>query len=268
MGMLKRLDPLGEEYFYQFIEEARPVTVKKYKGLMWTLLYCSVLFEVCSLVGISTSPSAASHMQAINYVVLAIIAGYGLILLVATVSRILDRGYVLRIWLQLVGIWCMQLSIWAVVTTLLCTQPAADFYFVILIMFLALAVILNIHSIRAEQGKVAKGYYLKDGCGILGVHTARVKKILGPLDGVSAGWLGAAVVGWGLVYSRMRPDGAGNPLWMLIVLPLVPLFLFVVCSPVTVLHFIQIHIYRRFGRETYTRSASGAPQGKRKDGKR
>jgi hypothetical protein len=39
MRMFKKLDSLGEEYFYQFIEEVRPVPLRKYRHLMWGSLY-------------------------------------------------------------------------------------------------------------------------------------------------------------------------------------------------------------------------------------
>jgi hypothetical protein len=266
--MLKRLDPLGEEYFYQIIQNTQPMSIKKHKHLLWGGLYFAALLEAGALVGIANSPVAASRMGVIDYVALAIIAGYGLFLLVATIGKFLDKSYVLRMWSQLMGVWCIQLSAWAMLTTLACTHAAADFYFPLLVMFLILAVILNIHSIKAEQDKIAKGYYLKGGSGFFGSHAKLAKRVLGPLEGMSGGWVAAAVVGWGLLFARTRPDEAGTPLWALIALPLVALFLLVLCSPITVGQLIQIHLYKRFGIEAYTSCTDRVKQEKQKDGKR
>jgi hypothetical protein len=265
--MFKKLDLLGEEYFYQFIEEVRPVPLRKYRHLMWGSLYAIAFFEVFALVGISASPSAASHVRVINYVMLAIFGCYGLLVVVAGVGRLPEKHYTFRVWLQLIQIWCLQLSIWAMMTTLACTQAAADFYLVIFLLNLVFGVFLNIRIIGLERDKVAKGYYRKGDCGILGVHSTRAKKMLGPLEGLSPGWIAAVVAGWGLLFARARPDEAGTPLWALIALPLLPLILFVILSPVTSGSLIQIYIYRRFGTEAQTSASDCASRQKQKDEK-
>jgi membrane-associated PAP2 superfamily phosphatase len=267
--MLKKLDPLGEEYFYQIIQNTQPMTIKRHKRVtMWGALYFAALLEAFALVGISVSPAAASRMEVIDYVALAIIVSYGLFLLVATIGKFLDKSYVLRMWSQLMGIWCTQLSVWAVFSTLACAQAAADFYFPLLVMFLILAVILNIHMIGVEQNKLVKGYYLKGSGGFFGSHAKLAKRVLGPLEGMSGGWVAVAVVGWGLVYSRTRPDGAGTPLWVLIALPLVPLIFFILFAPITATQLIQIHLYKRFGIEAYTSCTDRVKQKKQKNEKR
>ncbi|MDR2106602.1 MAG: hypothetical protein LBP24_04265 [Coriobacteriales bacterium] len=71
--MLKRLDSLGEEYFYQIIENTQAMNIKKHKRLLWSGLCSATVFIVIALAGgIAHSPAAASRMGIIDYVVLAI----------------------------------------------------------------------------------------------------------------------------------------------------------------------------------------------------
>jgi hypothetical protein len=246
--MYRKLEPLNQEYYY-LIMKTQPMAIGAFKRLLWLLLALTAFCELWILFILYTSSSAAFYMQNINHALLFLFACYGVFVLITSFGRMLQRHFRLRIGLLLAGIYCVLLSIWALCTTMMCTQNDAALYLVGQLVPLVFGAFFTIFLVKRTENQLLKGYYREGQGGFFGEHHGFVEKLLSPFVGVSTTGMGLTVAGWGLLFNRFRPRTDTTPWWAPPLMMAFLFFIFCVLSFLTVRFLLWFHMNRKFGFE-------------------
>jgi hypothetical protein len=246
--MYRKLEFLDQEYYYLAMQ-SKPMSIGRLKRLLWVLLFFMAFIEFVIIVTLNADPSIPSFLQVLVFVSLFLAACYGVLVVIVSFGKTLQRHFRFRICLLFAGYCCALFSFWAVATTVMCAQDNATLYLAGQLIVLVVAALFTIGVIKHTTNQIVKGYYREGRGGFFGEHHGFVEKLLSPFVGVSAGGVSAAAVGWAMFLNRIRPKTDPVPWWVAPLSMSLLLLLFCMLSVLTSRTLLWFHMNRKFGFE-------------------
>lgn len=244
--MYKKLESLDKEYYY-LIMNTQPMTIGVRKRLLWTLLAATAFCELPALFFSHIFSSTAFYLQYINYAFLFLFICYGVLVIITSFGKMLQRHFRLREGLLLAGVYCVLLSIWAMSTTLLCAHAVV--YLVGQLVPIVLGVVFTIFFVKRTKNQLLKGYYREGQGGFFGEYHGFVEKLLSPFAVGSVTGIAFTFAGLMSLFRHLGPRIKLTSMWVPPLVMVFLLFIFCVLSFFTSRFLLRLYLNRKFGFE-------------------
>jgi hypothetical protein len=260
--MLKKLNPLGEEYYhFYFMQPSKPMTLRIYKLVTWYFVIFAVLLQLALRASLSSVHGPqVGYVDVANTLMLIVTIAYLIPVLIVTPNKVLLRHYRLSIVLLWLGVILFQATIIYTVTAILVlANENPEVYIWFSLATIALAVCLNIWMLYYGCKRIAAGAYKEDGSGFFNIKNRskreKIRRIANMVGAAVMPWP-LALVAWNSVYNnrifRQHREPL-SPFTLEVVLPIILLFIAVVlvtsCAAVTYRYFVMLYMNHRFGHQ-------------------